>query len=229
MQIKTALILCAGLGKRLNPLTLEKPKPLLELNRITMLENSIHMIENLGIKNILINTFYLKEQIENFLNQRKFKCNIKIIHDGINILNTGGGILNMINNTNEHHFLILNPDTYWQKSNLIDIKKMEKIYFENSYENVLLLVKKKQSFDKSLKGDFQLHNNQITIGNKNNFIYTGCQILNRKLFLNFTVRNFPISKIWLQLIKKNKLFGSESFNKFYHLTDLKTFRKLKDL
>ena len=57
MKVKTALILCAGLGKRLNPLTLEKPKPLLELNNITLLENTINLIKELGIKKIFLNTF----------------------------------------------------------------------------------------------------------------------------------------------------------------------------
>ena len=61
MKVKTALILCAGLGKRLNPLTLEKPKPLLEINNLTLLENTINLIKNLGIKKIKLNTFYLKD------------------------------------------------------------------------------------------------------------------------------------------------------------------------
>ena len=67
MKIKTALILCAGLGKRLNPLTLEKPKPLLELNNITLLENTINLIKKLGIKKIFLNTFHLKDQVKNYL------------------------------------------------------------------------------------------------------------------------------------------------------------------
>ena len=67
MKIKTALILCAGFGKRLNPLTLEKPKPLLELNNITLLENTINLIIKLGIKKILLNTFHLKDQISDYL------------------------------------------------------------------------------------------------------------------------------------------------------------------
>ena len=62
-KINTALILCAGYGKRLNPLTLNKPKPLLEVKDISLLENTINLINDFGIKNILINTFYLKEQI----------------------------------------------------------------------------------------------------------------------------------------------------------------------
>ena len=71
MKIKTALILCAGLGKRLNPITLEKPKPLLKLNNITLLENTINLIKELGIKKIILNTFHLKDQIKVFLKEKK--------------------------------------------------------------------------------------------------------------------------------------------------------------
>ena len=60
MKIKTALILCAGFGKRLNPITLEKPKPLLTLNNITFLENTINLIKELGIKKIVLNIFHFK-------------------------------------------------------------------------------------------------------------------------------------------------------------------------
>ena len=63
MKINTALILCAGFGKRLNPITLSTPKPLLEVNNITVLETCIKLIESLGIKKVIINTFYLGNQI----------------------------------------------------------------------------------------------------------------------------------------------------------------------
>ncbi len=82
MKINTALILCAGYGKRLNPLTLEKPKPLLKINEITLLENCINLIKFLGIKKVIINTFYLKEKIENFIRIKNFDLDIKIIDDG---------------------------------------------------------------------------------------------------------------------------------------------------
>ena len=93
MKINTALILCAGYGKRLNPLTLIEPKPLLKINDITLLENCINLIQFLGITKVIINTFYLKEKIENFISVKKFDLDIKIINDGKKILNTGGGIL----------------------------------------------------------------------------------------------------------------------------------------
>ena len=229
MKINTALILSAGFGKRLNPITLTTPKPLLEINNITLLENCIKLIENLGIKKIIINTFYLKDQISNFLNNKDFNCEIKIIEDGKNILDTGGGILNMMNHSEDNDFLIFNPDTLWQKEYFDEIIKMEEFYFSKKIENILLLVKKNLSFDKNLTGDFNMENSLISKNEKRDFIYTGCQILNKKLFLDYKIENFSIISVWNNLIEKKKLYGFQSFNDFYHLTDLKTFKKLKDL
>ena len=227
MKINTALILCAGFGKRLNPVTLTTPKPLLELNNSNMLETCILLIKSLGVKNIIINTFYLEDKISNFLANKNFNININIVKDGNNILDTGGGILNMINSSNDSDFLIFNPDTLWLKEYFDEIIKMEKLYFSQSIQNILLLVKKNLSFDKNLKGDFNLENNLIFKSEKNNFIYTGCQILNKKLFVNYKVKNFSIIKVWNSLIEKKRLIGYERYNDFYHLTDLETFKKLE--
>ena len=89
MKIKHAFILCAGFGKRLNPITLEIPKPLIEINKITLLENTIRLLEKLEIQTIKINTFYLGEQIKEFLKNLIQKLNIEIIEDGDQILDTG--------------------------------------------------------------------------------------------------------------------------------------------
>tara|TARA_B100000073_G_C23648497_1_gene539616 strand:- start:254 stop:943 length:690 start_codon:yes stop_codon:yes gene_type:complete len=229
MQINSALILCAGLGKRLNPITLKTPKPLLLINNKTILEKCINLIIKLGIKKIYLNTFYLGEQISNFIKNKNFPINIQIINDGKDILNTGGGILNMINNSSDNDYLIFNPDTLWSENYTNEIKNMCNFYFSSKLSNILLTVDKELSFDKSFKGDFRLRNNLLEKANKNNFIYIGCQILNRNLFKNLKVENFSISEIWNELLKKNELNGFESFNKFFHLTNLETFKKLRDL
>ena len=226
MKINTALILCAGYGKRLNPLTLTEPKPLLKVNEITLLENCIDLIKLLGIKKILINTFYLKEKIEDFINLKKFDLDIKIISDGDTILNTGGGILNMMNSSNESDFLTLNPDTIWNKSYVESIQSMEKFYFSNQIKNILLLVNKNLSFDKKLKGDFNLLKNKIKKDLQNDLIYTGCQIMNKDLFDSHSVSDFSISEVWNRLVSKNELYGYESIESFYHLTNLEVYKKL---
>ena len=86
MKINTALILGAGFGKRLNPITLNTPKPLLKIRNLTLLDNCINLIETLNIKKILINTFYLKEQIHEFVKNHNYNLEIKVIDDGDHIL-----------------------------------------------------------------------------------------------------------------------------------------------
>ena len=229
MKINTALILCAGLGKRLNPLTLTTPKPLIELNNITILERCINTIIELGVKKIILNTFHLKDQIFEFVRNKKFKINIEVIEDGLEILDTGGGILNMIQNSKDNDFIIFNPDTLWREDYISEINRMQNFYFSNNLNNLLLLTNKEMSFDKNLNGDFNLVDNLLKKELKNDFIYIGCQILNRSLFEKYEVCNFSISEIWSKLLKKNKLNGFESLIDFYHLTNLDTFKKLKDL
>ena len=226
MKINTALILCAGYGKRLNPITLTTPKPLLKINEITLLENCINLIQSLGINKILINTFYLSEKIEEFLKDKKFNLEIKIINDGSNILNTGGGILNMINLSDEIDFIIFNPDTVWSKNYKKYIEDMEKFYFLNKVQNILLLTNENLSFDKNLKGDFNLKKNIIKKDELNHLIYTGCQILNKSLFDSYVVSNFSILNIWNELINKDELYGFESLENFYHLTNLKVYKEM---
>ena len=229
LKINTALILCAGFGKRLNPVTLTKPKPLLEIKEVTMLEKSINLIKELGINKIFINTFYLKDHFLNFINHKNFNLDVHIVEDGESILDTGGGILNMITHSSEDNFMVFNPDTIWSNEYIDEIIKMEEIYFSKKLENILLLVNKNLSFDKSLTGDFNLSRNLISNKDNLDFIYIGCQILNKKILTNQTLRKFSILNIWNKLIDEKKLYGFESKQKFYHLTDLNTFNRLKDL
>ena len=228
MKIHTALILCAGFGKRLNPITLKTPKPLLIIKNLTLLDHCINLIVKLNIKKVLINSFYLKEQINEFVINHNYNIEIKVIEDGENILDTGGGILNLIDKSDDDNFLIFNPDTIWNNNYAYEINHMINLYFNQNLKNILLLVKKDLSFDKSLLGDFDLENNLINQNDKR-YIYTGCQILNKSIFKNKKIINFSITKIWSDLIKQKRLTGFESKLKFYHATNLDIFKKLKDL
>tara|TARA_B100001540_G_scaffold293647_1_gene292942 strand:+ start:103 stop:792 length:690 start_codon:yes stop_codon:yes gene_type:complete len=225
MKIKTALILCAGYGKRLNPLTLKTPKPLLKFRNLTMLEHTINFIENLGLNKIKINTFYLEKQIIDFVLNHPLKKKIEIISDGKKILGTGGGILNMIKSTDENDFLVFNPDTFWNSNYIGIVNKMCKMYFKQEMENCLLLARREKSFDLRLSGDFGMVSNTLYKKNKN-LIYTGCQIINKNLFNEYRKNFFSISKIWQKKLNENDLYGVDSDEEFIHLTDLEIYNKL---
>ena len=226
MKINTALILCAGYGKRLNPLTLDIPKPLLEIKEVTLLENTINLLQDLGIKNIILNTFYLKEKIYEFIKKKNFQIDLEIIDEGEYILDTGGGILNMMNSSSETDFLTINPDTLWNKNYKNYIQDMEKFYFSQKIKNILLLVKQNLRFDKDLNSDFNLVKNKIKKEIKNKFIYTGCQIINKSLFDDFLSKNFPVSEVWNKLMDIDQLYGYESLEYFKHITNIQVYNKL---
>jgi len=227
-MIKKAMILAAGFGKRLNPLTLNCPKPLLQIGQKTLLSNTINFLEQSGIKKVVINIHYLGNQITDYLNDKKFNLDISIVDEKEKILNTGGGILNALEHFDES-FLCINPDTIWNSDYIMEFKKMEEHFFARNTKCILLVVNKKKSFDQSLKGDFDLQKNLISRGKDYNleYIYTGLQILKPEIFLNTNERVFSINKIWDKLIKQRKLFGMESNINFLHVSTLDIYKNLK--
>lgn len=226
MSVKTALILCAGFGKRLEPLTKSIPKPLLKIKDITLLERTLQIIDKLEIKEVKINTFYLEDQIIDFIKNYKSSLEIEIIKDGKEILDTGGGILNLINSSEDEDFIVFNPDTMWDKKYIDELKGMIEYYDSNKLSNLLLVVNKKKSFDKRFIGDFELKNKSLFKYENNNFIYIGCQIINKKILNNISDTSFSISKVWNNEISKNNLNGFESTKEFFHVTDLEIFNEI---
>jgi len=226
MRINTAIILCAGFGKRLMPLTKVIPKPLLKINETILLENTIKLIKKLEIKSLKINTFYLGDKIKDFISSNDFGLEVKIFDDGKEILDTGGGILNITSNSSENDFLVFNPDTLWNTEYVSEIRKMENMYYKKNLDNILMVVNKKLSFDKRFNGDFSLIGNNLSKDNEKNYIYTGCQIISKKIFQNTKKKIFSINDIWNKYIKNENLYGYESRIEFLHLTDKEIYDKL---
>ena len=228
MNIKYGMILAAGLGKRMQPLTLKTPKPLLEINNYTLLERAINLLIGHGVQEISINVHYLPDQIKSFINRKKFKVKITISNEENLLLDTGGGVLKGTQNFGDNPFFVINPDTVWSKHYLAELKSLEVIYLKNN-KPTLLLVNKKLSIDPSFKGDFNLNNEKISKDSENEFIFTGLQIINRRVLTNEKSEVFSLNKVWDKLIKDKNLLGLESNQKFYHLNTIEMFEKISSL
>ena len=226
-MIKKAMILAAGFGKRIHPLTLKHPKPLLKIGKETLLSNTLKFLKLFGIKQAVINVHYLEEQIVDYISRNKFDLTVTVVKEKDKILDTGGGVLNAIQHFSNLPFLIINPDTIWNLHYLKELKLMEKSFFENKKNKCsLLVVNKKKSFDQSFKGDFNLENNLISRKNRDdlNYIYTGLQVIKPEVFSDLDARVFSINRIWDKLIETNELHGIESNIDFLHVSTLDIYK-----
>ena len=225
MKLTNGMILAAGFGKRMMPITSKIPKPLIKIGQTTLLENCILRLKDFGIEEIVINTHYLSSEIENYINNKNFNLNINIFKEK-NILDTGGGILNATKKFNNNPFIVLNPDTIWNIKHVKEFESLAKIYFDKK-TSALLLVNKNKSHDKNFKGDFNINYKGVVSRNKSNqMIYTGAQILDRTIFKDLNIKPFSMNKIWDQLIIKNSLVGFESDQEFLHVNSREIYNKL---
>jgi len=227
MKIKHGMILAAGFGKRMQPMTLNKPKPLLEINKISLLERAIDLLINCGVVEISINVHYLPDQIKNFINKKKFNVQINISDETELLLDTGGGVYAGTSNFNDNPFFVVNPDTLWSKAYVEEAKKLEEIYFKNSKPS-LLLIDKNLSLDTSFVGDFNLKERLVSKGVDNQFIFTGLHITKRS-YIKSDSKVFSMNKVWSDLIKEKNLCGLESKQKFYHLNTFEMYNKISSL
>jgi len=227
-MIKKAMILAAGFGKRIHPLTLKSPKPLLKIGNETLLSNALKFLKKFGIKQVVINVHYLEEQIADYINKNKFNLTINIVKEKDKILDTGGGVLNAIQHFSNEAFLIINPDTIWNSRYLEEAKLMQKVFFENKKKCLLLVVNKEKSFDRTFRGDFNLKDSLIDRKDKDNldYIYTGLQIIEPRVFSNINEKVFSINRIWDKLIASNELHAIESNIDFLHISTLDIYKSL---
>lgn len=226
MKIKHAMILAAGRGKRMQPLTSKTHKSLLKINKKSLLDRAFNLLIDNGIEEISININHLGDQIKKFIKDKNYKINISISDEKTRILGTGGGILKGTSSLDENEpFIVINPDTLWGKNYNQDLKNLIKLYLKEK-KPCMLVVNKLLSFDKSFKGDFTLSGHVINKKKKNQHIYTGVQIMDRKVFSKVNKKVFSMNIIWNDLIKKKKLLGLQSTCPFYHLNTLKMYKKI---
>ena len=220
-SIYSGMILAAGLGKRMMTLTMDRPKPLIEINGISLLENSINFLKLLGCREIIINTHYKSLQIQRFINNYYDNKMIKLIYEK-DLLDTGGGVRNASPYFSHENILLINSDIFWQNSNLSDVKLLIKLYLEK--KNMYLLLSKK---DKSYGlnnhfGDFNINDGKLFRFNKGQEViyYSGLQIFHLSCLKGFSKKKFSFNEIWDLKIKKNKLFGKIMNSNLYHVGDI---------
>ena len=223
------MILAAGYGTRMKKLTDSEPKPLLKINKKELLRHNIAFFINLGCNNIVINTHYLHDKIQNFIEENYSNKNIQLSYEPT-LLNTGGGIKNALKFLGNNNFLVTNVDILWKEENKKDV-----LNFINNYQEIetckLLLAKDKNFLGlKKTTGDFKFENSLIRRWEKNDpyIYYTGLQIINPHIFDLIQESSFSLNMLWDLLIANKKLEASISNSNIAHIGDINSFNQFKD-
>ena len=217
----SAMILAAGYGERMLPLTSNLPKPLIKIKGITLLDNMINFLQNLGCEQIVINTHYKHEQISEVIRKNSFMKNIELIYEQ-EILDTGGGIKNAISVFKNRSILVTNADIFWQNKNLNDVKNLINNFSSTDLCN-LLLVKKNNAFGlKKNTGDFTICNGNVRryMDGDKIIYYSGMQMINLEVFSDIEENKFSLNTVWDSLIQKNILMGQLMSSNWFHVGDI---------
>ena len=134
----SAMILAAGFGKRMLSLTDQIPKPLIEINKVSLLKNCIDFLFLIGCKKIVINTHYKHNLIFDFINNFYSSFNIEISYEK-NLLDTAGGVKNAIKKFDDKNILVINSDVYLKKENESDVIELIDNYDTNDLCKLLLV------------------------------------------------------------------------------------------
>lgn len=197
-----AMILAAGYGKRMMPLTKNLPKPLLKIGNESLIERNINTLLAAGFNEIIINVSYLGSMIKKHVLEIFPHANISFSEEKIP-LGTGGGVLNAIRLLGKDPFLLINADIYHQ-INLKDIKQDVDIAHLVGVENP----------DHNVDGDFSLNADQVSISNNlNECTWSGISVIHPKIFNGLRIEDAPFD-IWrsilIEYVQKNKVTGEFS-------------------
>tara|TARA_B100001094_G_C18138191_1_gene776360 strand:- start:1027 stop:1722 length:696 start_codon:yes stop_codon:yes gene_type:complete len=217
-MIDSAIILAAGLGKRMRNYDPDIPKPLIKVNNKPFIQYAIDLLNEIRAKEIIINVHYKSDKILNFIKNLN-QNNIKVSDESDLLLDTGGGIKKILDKYNINKSLVLNSDVIWGESDKELIVDMINSYPEEA-EAFLGLVPKSNFRAFKDKGDFcKLKNNDLIRYDASSepYVYIGAQIISQNAFNGIEKEVFSVNEAWNLCINKKTLKGYQFNTNALHL------------
>jgi MurNAc alpha-1-phosphate uridylyltransferase len=216
---ETAMVLAAGQGMRMRPLTLKKPKPLFEVGGRTMLDHALDKLAAVGIKRVVVNAFYLADQIEAHLETRK---DLEIVVSlETELLDTGGGIKNALAEFGDKPFFALNADLPWMDGDVSSLRTMVDAWDPKVMDALLLLMPTQSARGFEPKGDFALEADgrvwRKGLEPPKPYVWISAQILKPGLFARINDKVFSNNAIWDEVEERGRLRGIAHQGTCYHV------------
>jgi len=217
------MVLAAGFGKRMLPLTEKTPKPLLEVGGRAMLDRALDKAANAGVTKAVVNSHYLADRIADHVNGRLAEGagpDIMVSHEA-EILETGGGVLKALDALGDDPFFVLNSDTVWDDGPTPALIRMAAAWDPARMDALLLLHPTVAAFGYGGKGDFHMDVEGRLLRRSENeiapFVFTGNQILNPALFDGLSPGRFSLNTVYDRALETERLFGIRHDGAWYHV------------
>ena len=209
-ELKRAMILAAGLGTRMAPLTAERPKPLIELLGKTLIDHAIDRLVKNGITFIAVNVHYKADMLVAHLKKRR-DVEIRILDETSAILDTGGAVAKALPLFEGEPFFTYNSDSLWVEGMGSAIARMRARWNPNVMDALMLMAPTATAIGYDGRGDFEMdplgHLKRRQEMNLAPFVWTGLEIVHPRLFDGAPAGRFSINPLWDRAIDKGRLFG----------------------
>lgn len=207
----SAMVLAAGLGKRMRPLTATRPKPLVEVAGRTLLDRAMGTLKAGGVTRFVVNVHYMADRIEAHLAARGMDQEARISDERDLLLETGGGIAKALPLIDADPFLSINADNIWVDGPVGAARLLANRWDPAHMDALLLLVPLARANCHGGPGDFHMDPlgrvSRRRPGRVAPFVYTGLQMLSKSLFEGVAVEPFSMNRLWDKAAAEGRLYG----------------------
>lgn len=208
----TAMVMAAGLGKRMRPLTATRPKPLVEVAGKALMDHVLDRLRSAGVTKIVVNVHYLADAMEAHLKSRASDFQVKVSDERKLLLETGGGMVHAERLIDADPFLVVNSDNFWVDGPADTLRLLASHWREGEMDALLLLVPQARAGNHNGQGDFHMSTGgRLTRREKGKvapYVYTGIQMVSKRLLRDAPEGPFSTNILWDRAIAEGRCFGA---------------------
>jgi MurNAc alpha-1-phosphate uridylyltransferase len=208
----TAMVMAAGLGKRMRPLTASRPKPLVEVAGKALIDHVLDRLRSAGVKKIVVNIHYLADSLEAHLKARAKDFEVQLSDERGLLLETGGGMIRAEPMIEADSFLVINSDNYWVDGPSDTLRLLASLWREEEMDALLLLIPQARAGNHHGQGDFHMTaDGRLTRRGKGKvapFVFTGIQMVSKRLLRDAPEGPFSTNILWDRAIEEGRCFGA---------------------
>ena len=208
----TAMVMAAGLGKRMRPLTATRPKPLVEVAGKALIDHVLDRLRAAGVGKIVVNVHYLADALEAHLKSRASDFDVTISDERALLLETGGGMVQAEPIIQADPFLVINSDNFWIDGPADTLRLLSSHWREGEMDALLLLVPHARAGNHGGQGDFHMMaDGRLTRRQKGKvapYVFTGIQMVSKRLLRDAPPGPFSTNILWDRAIEEGHCFGA---------------------